>query len=133
AFRSAYDSPGDGKGQTVGFTLWGRSLPQSDYDGYAEATGETALKVGKAGDDGLEFITVDGSTTEEDTDNEVALDTQIAHGAAPGVHETYWLGHDNGNSTLEDVLNEAANSSVAIISNSWGAQSSGCPADGGME
>jgi kumamolisin len=132
-FRAAYDVSGDGKGQTLGFTLWGRQLPQSDYTGYAKGTGDTALTVGGAGDNGLEFITVDGSTTEKDTDPEVALDTEIAHGVAPGIHETYWLGHDSGNSTMEDVLNEAANSKISIISNSWGGNGSTCPMDGGME
>ncbi len=132
-FRSMYDIPGDGKGQTLGFTLWGQELPQSDFTGYANATGDTPITVGQAGDDGLNWIQVDGSTTESDTDNEVALDTQIAHGVAPGIHLTYWLGHDNGNSTLEDVVNDAANSSISIISNSWGAQSGGCPSDSNME
>src|SRR5579862_2755280 len=131
--KNTYDSVGDGKGQTLGFTLWGEALPQSDFTSYATATGTTALTVGGSGDDGLNFITVDGSTTESDTDAEVALDTQNAHGIAPGVHETYWLGHDNSNSTLEDVLSDAANSSVSIISNSWGAQSNPCSVDSNME
>jgi hypothetical protein len=131
-FRSAYNVVGDGTGQTLGFTLWGESLPQSDYNGYATATGNTALNVGGSGDDGLTFIPVGGTTTESDTDGEVALDTEIAHGVAPGVHETYWLGHDNG-SVMETVINDAANSSIAVISNSWGAQNSGCPTDGPTE
>src|SRR4029077_4461247 len=96
-FRSAYNVIGNGNGQTIGFTLWGEPLPQSDYNGYANATGTTVLTVGGSGDDGLNFIQVDGATTESDTDVEVALDTQIAHGVAPGSHLTYWLGHDNSN------------------------------------
>jgi kumamolisin len=132
-FRSAYDISGDGSGQTVGFTLWGQALPQSDFTGYAGATGTTPITVGQTGDDGLDYIPVDGSSTESDTDNEVALDTEVAHGVAPGIHETYWLGHDNSWATMEDVVNQAANSNVAVISNSWGAQSSGCPADPNME
>jgi len=131
-FRSAYDLVGDGTGQTLGFTLWGQELPQSDFTNYAAATGTTALTIGQAGNDGLDYIQVGGSTTESDTDNEVALDTMIAHGVAPGIHETYWLGHDNG-SVMETVLNDAANSSIGIISNSWGAQSSGCPTNSNME
>ncbi|HWH12159.1 MAG TPA: Ig-like domain repeat protein [Solirubrobacteraceae bacterium] len=131
-FRSAYDVVGDGTGQTLGFTLWGESLPQSDYNGYATATGTTALNVGGSGDDGLNFIPIGGTTTESDTDGEVALDTEIAHGVAPGVHETYWLGHDSG-SIMETVLNDAANSSISVISNSWGAQAGGCPTDTNME
>jgi hypothetical protein len=132
-FRSAYDISGDGSGQTVGFTLWGQAVPQSDFTGYADGTGTTPITVGQAGDDGLDYIPVDGSSTESDTDNEVAMDTEIAHGVAPGIHETYWLGHDNSWATMEDVVNQAANSNVAVISNSWGAQSGGCPADPNME
>jgi len=131
-FRSAYNVVGDGTGQTLGFTLWGEELPQSDFTNYATATGTTALTIGQAGDDGLTYIQVGGSTTESDTDNEVALDTQIAHGVAPGLHETYWLGHDNG-SVMETVVNDAANSSIGVISNSWGAQNTGCPTDSNTE
>jgi kumamolisin len=132
-FRAAYDVVGDGTGQTLGFTLWGRELPQSDFNGYAEGTGNTAITIGKAGDDGLNYIQVDGSSSISNTDTEVALDTQIAHGVAPGLHETYWLGKNNENSTLEDVLNEAANSSIKVISNSWGAQENPCNVDSNME
>ena len=102
--KNTYDSLGDGKGQTLGFTLWGDELPQSDFTSYATATGTTPITIGQAGDDGLDFIQVDGAGSETDTDAEVALDTENAHGIAPGVHETYWLGSDNSNSTLEDVL-----------------------------
>ena len=132
-FRAAYDVSGNGNGQTIGFTLWGEELPQSDFTGYANATGTTPITVGQTGNDGLNWIQVDGSTTESDTDNEVALDTETSHGVAPGSHLTYWLGHDNNNSTLEDVLNDAANSSISVISNSWGSQSGGCPSDANME
>jgi hypothetical protein len=131
--RGGYDVVGDGKGQTIGFTLWGDELPQSDFTGYANATSTTPITIGQAGDDGLDFIQVGGAGSETDTDAEVALDTQNAHGIAPGVHETYWLGADNSNSTLEKVLNEAANSSISIISNSWGAQSDPCSVDSNME
>jgi Pro-kumamolisin, activation domain len=125
--RSAYHVVGDGHGQTVGFTLWGRHIPQSDFDGYAAATGNTKLTIGAAGDDGLTYVDVDGSSSISNTDGEVAMDTQLAHGVAPGVHETYWLGKDNFNTTLEDVLNAAEASSVKVFSNSWGCD--GCPMD----
>ncbi len=117
-FRTAYDITGDGKGQTIGFTLWGRELPQSDYDGYAAATGTTKLTIGGTGDDGLDFIQVDGAST-TNSDGEIALDTQVAHAVAPSIHETYWLGVDNSGTTLEDVINDAANSGLAVISNSF--------------
>ena len=130
-FRKAYDVSESGSGQTIGFTLWGESLPQSDYDGYAAATGTTKLTIGGAGDDGLQFIPIDGTTTESDTDGEVALDTQSAHAMAPGVHEVYWLAHDNGSGALEDTENAAAASSVKIISSSFSCE--GCGIDGTMD
>ena len=132
-FRGAYNISGDASGQTLGFTLWGQELPQSDYDGYANLSGNPDIVIGQAGDDGLNWVQVDGSTTESDTDTEVALDTQIAHGVSPKVHETYYLGHDNSYATLEDVLNQAANSSIQIFSNSWGAQANPCSIDSNME
>ena len=96
-FRTAYDLTGTGEGQTIGFTLWGETVPQSDYTKYATDTGTTALTVGGAGPNGLEFIQVGGSSTINGKD-EVALDTEIAHAVAPGIHETYWLGA-NGHGT----------------------------------
>jgi kumamolisin len=90
-WRTIYNVTGNGDGQTIGFTLWGRSLPQSDYNEYAKETGTTALALGGAGNDGLEFIHVGGTSTFSETDGEVGLDTESAHAIAPGVHETYWL------------------------------------------
>jgi uncharacterized repeat protein (TIGR01451 family) len=130
-FRSGYDVVGDGTGQTLGFTLWGRHLAQGDYDGYAAATGNPKITIGAAGDNGLDFVDVDGSSSISNTDNEVALDTEIAHGVAPGIHETYWLGKDNSDSTLEDVLSAAESSSLTVISNSWGCD--GCGIDSTMD
>jgi kumamolisin len=130
-FRSAYNLSGNGQGQTLGFTLWGRHLAQGDYDGYATVSGNTKITIGAAGNDGLDFVDIDGSSSISNTDTEVALDTQIAHGVAPGIHETYWLGKDNSDSTLEDVLNAAEASGVKVISNSWGCD--GCGTDSNMD
>ncbi len=129
-FRAAYDLSGSGEGQTIGFTLWGKSVPQSDYTKYAADTGTTALTVGGAGPNGLEFIPVGGSSTINGK-VEVALDTEVAHAVAPGIHETYWLGATNTESTLETVLDDAANSKIAVISSSWGFACSSVP--GGFE
>ncbi len=129
-FRTAYDLTGSGEGQTIGFTLWGRTVPQSDYTKYAADTGTTALTVGGAGANGLEFVQVGGASTINAKD-EVALDTEVAHAVAPGIHETYWLGVNNTEPTLETVLNDAANSKIAVISNSWGFACSSVP--GGFE
>jgi kumamolisin len=122
-FRAAYNIFGTAGGQSIGFTLWGRTPPkaQEDYKNYATATSTTELKVGSAGENGLEFITV-GGVSSINSDGEVQLDTEVAHAVAPGVHEHYWLGVDNSNATLEKVLNEAANSSDTVISNSWDCQ-----------
>jgi hypothetical protein len=130
-FRTAYDVSGTGAGETIGFTLWGGELPQSDYDGYASHTGTTPLTVGGAGAGGLTFNDIGGSSTERDTNPEVALDTDNAHAVAPLAHETYWLGVDNSFPTLEDVVNQAANSGLAVVSNSWGCF--GCSIDFNME
>jgi hypothetical protein len=130
-FRSAYDLTGSGEGQTIGFTLWGRELPQSDYTEYAKATGTTPITIGASGDDGLNFIQVGGASSEEEN-GEIALDTENAHTVAPGVHETYWLGHNNSATALETVLDEAASSNIAVISNSWSLNNS-CKVNAGME
>ncbi len=118
-FRTAYGLTGTGEGQTIGFTLWGESVPQSEYTKYAADTGTTALTVGGSGANGLEFIQVGGASTINGKD-EVALDTEVSHAMAPGVHETYWLGVNNTEPTLETVLDDAANSKIPLISNSWG-------------
>ena len=125
-FRTAYDLTGSGEGQTIGFTLWGESVPQSDYTKYAADTGTTALTVGGSGANGLEFIQVGGASTINGKD-EVALDTEVSHAVAPGIHETYWLGVNNTEPTLETVLDDAANSKIPVISNSWGFACSSVP------
>jgi kumamolisin len=119
-FRTAYGISGSGEGQEIGFTLWGEELHQSDLDEYARETGTTPITIGASGADGLTFIPVEGASTDHDSD-EIALDTENAHAVAPGVHETYWLGANNEFTTLETVLDEAASSTVPVISNSWGA------------
>jgi hypothetical protein len=130
-FRSVYDLTGSGEGQTIGFTLWGRELPQSDYTEYAEATGTAPITIGASGNNGLNFIQVGGASSEAEN-GEIALDTENAHTVAPGVHETYWLGHDNSATTLETVLDEAASSDIAVISNSWSLNNK-CKINAGME
>jgi kumamolisin len=126
-FRTAYDLTGSGEGQTIGFTLWGKTVPQTDYTKYATDTGTTSLTVGGAGANGLEFVQVGGASTINAKD-EVALDTEVAHAIAPGIHETYWLGATNTEATLETVLDDAATSKIPIISNSWGFSCASVPA-----
>ncbi len=57
----------------------------------------------------------------------MALDTEVSHAVAPGIHETYWLGVNNTEPTLETVLDDAANSKIPVISSSWGFACSGVP------
>ena len=131
-FTQAYDAVGNGSGQTLGLTLWGAHLPQADYDNYATATGTTKIIVdNNAGDNHLNFIDVDGSSSDTSGDAEVALDTQISHGMADGLHMDYWLGSDNSDGTLEDTLQAAESSGVKVISNSWGCD--GCGTDSNMD
>ncbi|HEY8764394.1 MAG TPA: Ig-like domain repeat protein [Solirubrobacteraceae bacterium] len=135
-FRSGYDITGDGAGQTIGFTLWGPQLPQSDFDGYATATGTTKITDGGAGNDGINWVQVDGATTDTGTtaaadQSEIALDVEVAHAVAPKSHLTYYLGKDSSGTTLEDVTNQAANSTINIFSNSWGCD--GCGVDSNEE
>ncbi len=134
-FRDVYNMSGSGEGQTIGFTLWGNlegtheGLTQSDYTAYASSTGTTALTIGGSGNNGLDFVQVGGAAKKGGANEsalEIALDTQTAHGIAPGVHETYWLGANSEFPTLEAVVDEAANSTVAVISNSWGAAEGEC-------
>jgi Pro-kumamolisin, activation domain/IPT/TIG domain len=130
-FRIAYDLSGNGEGQSLGFTLWGEPVPQDSYTKYAKASKTKALAVGGTGANGLDFVQVGGASS-EDEEAEVALDTENAQTVAPGIHENYWLGHDNSVATLESVLNEAANSNIAVISNSWYLLG-GCSSNAGME
>ena len=83
--RKAYDYVGNGEGQTIGFTLWGKPIAQTNYTEYAKATGTTALTVGGSGNNGLTFIQVGKASTETEPEGEIALDTEMAHAVAPGV------------------------------------------------
>ena len=134
-FQRAYNTlpVGDAAGQTIGFTLWGAPLAQSDLDGFARNTGTVTVTVGGGGANGVEFIPVNGNDeqhTAGDLRTEIALDVETAHGIAANSHLKYWLGDvvpgtadvptDTG---LEIAVDDAANDpSVHIVSNSWGGQ-----------
>ena len=137
-FRAAYNAGpvGDGSGQTIGFTLWGAPLPQSDLDTFAANTGTPRLVGGQSGNDGVDWISIDGSpSTDTSVLDEVALDVEYAHGVAPHSHLKYWLapcgydptlGYCNPTNTgLEDAVNAAAHAhdtdpTLHAVSNSWG-------------
>jgi subtilase family serine protease len=137
-FRAAYNAGpvGDGSGQTIGFTLWGAPLPQSDLDTFAANTGTPRLVGGQSGNDGVDWISVDGApSTDTSVLDEVALDVEYAHGVASHSHLKYWLapcGYDPSlgycnpsNTGLENAVNAAAHAhdtdpSLHAVSNSWG-------------
>jgi subtilase family serine protease len=143
-FRKAYGvssvplSPsGVTNDETIGLTLWGAPLLQSDLTHFAGDTSTPALVINQAGANGINFIpcstascnpagSQDGDTGSWD---ETALDVESAHGIAPGAHLKYWLGTTSvqGGQLLPDVaaveqaVNAAANdSSLKVVSNSWG-------------
>ena len=130
-FRTAYDVAGhgyDGTGQTIGFTLWGTSVANSDLSTFASQTGDVAMSAG-TGADQIEWIPVNGGSTATDALGETALDVESAHGIATHAHLKYWLGDETcsggqcGGSDvgLEDAISAAANdSSLHVVSNSWG-------------
>ena len=139
-FRTAYNvnAVGDGSGQTVGFTLWGGPLAQGDLNGFAANTGTTAVTVGGTGADGIEFIPVNGDSTDTNELGETALDVESAHGVAPGIHMKYWLGDctpsggscNPSDTGLELAINAATtDSSLHIVSNSWGGPENIDPTD----
>jgi subtilase family serine protease len=126
-FMKTYNVSGNGSGQTIGFTLWGSEVPQSDFDSYASNTGTTRIVIGQSGADGLDYTHV-GTADNCGTHQELAMDTEVAHGVAPQSHLKVWLGTGvlSGttcfpNQTIETAVDDAANSDAAIISNSWSA------------
>jgi kumamolisin len=136
-FLAAYNagSLANAGGQTIGLTLWGAPVPQSDLNDFATATGTPALVSGQAGSEGIDWIPVNGGSTDQSSQPEEAMDVEYAHGMAPGSHLKYWLADTlpgtcdaSGNNCwpdmagLEQALDAAANDpSVHVVSNSWGA------------
>ena len=142
-FQAAYNmgSVGDASNQTIGLTLWGPPVAQSDLDAFAAHTGTQRIVVNGAGANGVEFIQPDGPVTDTSTLDEEAMDVEYAHGVAPNSHLKYWLGNidptrcdasgcqptDQG---LEDAVNAAAtDTSLHVVSNSWGGSEATSAAD----
>ena len=96
-FRSAYNVGGLTTTQSIGFTLWGAPLAQTDLTQFATHTGSPRVTRGHAGANGIDFIPCSasacGGTQSTDTTDivETALDVESAHGIAPGGHMKYWL------------------------------------------
>jgi len=130
-FRTAYNMPavGDGSGQTIGFTLWGTSVAQSDLNTFASQTGTSAIVGGQGGANGIEWLAVNGGSADTNELVETAMDVEFAHGAAPNSHLKYWLsdctpsaGSCNPSDVgLEQAISAAANdTTLHVVSNSWG-------------
>jgi len=132
-FRAAYNMGplGDGSGQTIGLTLWGAPVAQSDLNQFASNSGTAPLVGGQAGADGIDWIPVNGGSSDTTDLGETAMDVEYAHGVAPGSHLKYWLsdcGYDPttnqctpSDTGLEQAISDAANdTSLHLVSNSWG-------------
>lgn len=100
---------------------------------FAGATGTPELVGGQSGDNGIDWIGVDGNPmtdTSPGTIAETAQDVEYAHGVVPGSHLKFWLAPcapgNCGTSTdtgLEDAISAAATDpDVHIVSNSWNFQ-----------
>jgi len=136
-FRGIYDVGGhtvngtalDGTGQTIGFTLWGAPIANSDLASFASHTGDVALTAG-TGADQIEWINENGGSSATDAWGETAMDVEYAHGMAPHAHLKYFLGDEicdtSGNCGgsdigLEDAIAAAASDpSIHVVSDSWG-------------
>ncbi len=140
-FQAAYNTSGVGVGanQTIGFTLWGASLPQSDMTTFANHTGAPPLTVG-VGSGQIEFISTNDGSTDTSALDETALDVETAHGMASNAHLKYWLGdcaYDSSmgvcnpsDAGLEIAVSDAANdASLHVVSNSWGSGEPTSPND----
>ena len=146
-FRAAYDTAGhtaggtslDGTGQTIGLTLWGAPVPDSDLAQFASATGDRQIAADTAtypNADPIQWINENGGGTQHDAWDETAMDVEYAHGMAPHAKLKYYLGDEIcdssgcGGSTvgLEDAIAAAANdSSIHAVSNSWGGGEAATP------
>jgi len=134
-FRAAYNMGpvGDGSGQTIGFTLWGTSVSQSDLNTFASNSGTPTIVRGQSGANGIDWIPVNGGSSDTNELVETAMDVEYAHGVAPNSHLKYWLadcafdvttGNCNPSDTgLEQAISAAANTTdpnLHAVSNSWG-------------
>ena len=104
----------EAQGQTIAFTLWGKSVPESTYEEYAKSDPNTpALGIGP----GANQIEFEGEPSTENETTEVALDTEAAHVLARGAHLEYFLAKNQ--EYVLSQLDEAVNSQATVISNSW--------------
>jgi hypothetical protein len=132
-FQKGYNTGSATTTHTIGFTLWGAPLAQTDLTQFAAHTGSPLIVMNGVGANGIDFIPcTDSACTPGGTQSadksawiETALDVEAAHGVAPGSHMKYWLAHTTNTQpdfvALENAVNAAANdSTVRVVSNSWG-------------
>jgi kumamolisin len=132
-FQKGYNTGSATSAQSIGFTLWGAPLVQSDLTQFATHTGSPPIVVNGVGASGIDFIPCTNSactpggtqSTDKSVWIETALDVEAAHGVAPGSHMKYWLAHTTSTQpdlgALENAVNAAANdSTIRVVSNSWG-------------
>jgi kumamolisin len=127
--------------ESIGFTLWGAPLQQSDLTQFATDTTSQPLTITASAtpaSDQIKFIPCStgpcnpAGTQDTHTDawDETALDVESAHGVAPGSHLKYWLASMSVQGSLglqpdfvavQNALEAAANDpTVSVVSNSWG-------------
>ena len=128
-FRAAYDLSGSGEGQTIGFTLWevrpSERLHEICRRYWYDSAHRGRRRAQRAGiHTGRWFL-------DHQREGRGGPRYRGRAAVAPGIHETYWLGATNTESTLETVLDDAANSKIAVISSSWGFACSSVP--GGVQ
>lgn len=125
-FRVAYDVANHGfygQGQSLGFTLWGVPVSSGDFAAFHTLTGDPFIGAcSTCSTPGyIQWIPVNGASTDRSALGETALDVEYGHGMAPYSHMRYYLAHDNGDSALAVAIAKAANdNSLHVVSNSWG-------------
>ena len=125
-FRTTYDVAGHGyygQGESLGFTLWGVPVSNSDFAGFHQLTGDPQISsCAKCFNSSfIQWIPVGGASTDKSALGETALDVEYGHGMAPNSHLRYYLARNSSDNTLALAIAEAANdSSLHIVSNSWG-------------
>jgi len=130
-FRAAYDVAGlgfYGQGQTLGFTLYGLSVPNSDFAAFSQMTGEPQISscVSCSTPGAIQWIRVGGANTDKTPTSEAAMDVEYGYGMAPDAHLRYYLAASGADSDMALAVTQAANDrSLHVVSNSWGARFEG--------
>jgi subtilase family serine protease len=136
--RSLYDVDPhgyDGTGQPIDLILWGDPITNTDFAQFAAHSGDPSLSAG-TGPDHITWQRAGPASTcptNPDLQQEVALDSEYAHGMALHSHLTYWLAGrqvitTTGGTTcappeawlLQAIDDAVLDTSTHIVSNSWG-------------